>query len=351
MASRRPIDDNHFRFFAQDLEKTIAHYEQIPDAERVVRQRNQIETLVKLETEFRKTLIKHPWGPSVYREFVRFICDERRNILAARPYFRERQTVFAAKISKALKKRQEKILYRFHFNYQFVLFVLTCRRWHENKIGGKIVALAAQIKDLRTAMIELNMPLAISRARIFWGRTPTAQLSYMDLVQIAAEGLMSGIDKFVLPHGAAFRHMVIGRMIGNLIEQYSETLIHFRPLDKKKIYRANKLASRLGEHPDWEAVVETVNKDVEPAHWTTAAEIVDLMAASSTVSCDAPVKSGNGDGDVDLEALPIDGFRAPESTHPDVRMEQAEAFSVMSSAIQQLSTVEKKLLRMRGVSL
>jgi DNA-directed RNA polymerase specialized sigma subunit len=350
MKARRPMDDDHFRQFARTLEATIARYGDIPDDDLVKLQRSQVERLVALETEFRRTLIRHPWGPAVYRDFVRLICDRKRNILAARPYFRERQTVFTASISKCLKKRHDKGLYQFHFNYEFILFVMGAKRWHDNHIGGKIVTLARQIRDLRWELVEMNMPLAISRARIFWSRTPKAQLSYMDLVQITSMGLMAGIDKFCLPYSPAFRHTVIGRMIGNLIEQYSETLVHFYPTDKRKIYRANKVANKYGENPDYEKIAEDVNKDVDPGHRTTGVEIADLMAASSTVSSDSPLQGG-GDSDESLEMLPLDLFRADESTHPDVRVERQEALDVMSKAIPDLPLVERKLLRLKGVAL
>jgi DNA-directed RNA polymerase specialized sigma subunit len=43
----------------------------------------------------------------------------------------------------------------------------------------------------------------------------------MDLVQIAVEGLISAVDKFVLPFSRAFRAVAIGRITGNFITSYS----------------------------------------------------------------------------------------------------------------------------------
>lgn len=341
-------DDNHFRNFAGNLERAIDKYADLPEEDLLARQKRQVETLVALEKEFRRTLIKHPWGPGTYKAFVRFICDERRNILAARPFFRERQNIFTEQISKALKKRAEKSLYRFHFNFQFVIFVLAEYKWPR---GGKIATLARQIAQLRTELVEMNMPLAISRARIFWSRTPKAQLSYMDLVQISCEGLMSAVDKFCLPYSRVFRAVAIGRMTGNFIEQYSETLVHFYPVDKRKIYRANKLLSRgNAEQPDMEKLSEGVNSDVDPNHQTNPSEIADLLAAASSVSADSPMPNQRAQNP-DAESFPLDSFRADESTHPDVRFEQAEALNVLERAIPDLPMLERKLLRMRGVSL
>lgn len=344
---RPHIDDNHFRQFAVNLENAIDKYGDLSEETLVERQRRQVESLVALEKEFRQTLIHHPWGAGAYKAFVRLICEEKRNILAARPFFRERQPVFTAQISKALKKRAYKSLYKFHFNYQFIRFVLGVYRWHPN---SKIVNLGKEITRLRTELVEMNMPLAISRARIFWSRTPKAQLTYMDLVQISCEGLMSAVDKFCLPYTPAFRAVAIGRMTGNFIENYSETLVHFFPVDKRKIYRANKLANRLSktsEGLDYEALAEAVNDGVDDNHKTNPSEIADLMAASSCVSSDTT--SPGAEGEVDVPPA-VERFQAPESTQPDVRYEQAEAMSRLETAFHQLSLMDQKLLRLKGVS-
>jgi DNA-directed RNA polymerase specialized sigma subunit len=372
--SPRRQDDNHFRNFAGGLEQAIAKYGETPEGELIIRQRAQVEKLVSLEKEFRRTLISHYQGPAVYKAFVKYIRDVRRNTLDARPFFRERQKIFTKSISKALERRADKSLYRFHFNYQFVLFALKSQKWRPN---SKVVQLAKQIRQIRTELIEMNMPLAISRARIFWSRTPKAHLSYMDLIQISSEGLMSAVDKFCLPYSTAFRDVAIGRMVGNFIEQYSETMIHFFPKDKRKIYRANKIMRLFGENPDWEKIMVIVNKEVDISkvirlygktqdwalvidelgkepdtnHKIGPDEIANLMAASSTVSADAPLPGQENEVDIDDSRLPLDGFRAPEDTHPDVRVEMSEALTVMGRAIHELALKDRKLLKMKGVSL
>lgn len=337
-------NDYHFKQFAVSLEKAIEKYGDLSEETLLERQKRQIETLVDLEKKFRKTLINHDWGGKIYKEFVEFICNN--NILAARPYFRERQSVFTNEISKALKNRSDKSLYKFHFNFNFVQWVLKQRKWRSRK-GGPIATLADQISELRQELVEMNMPLAISRARIFWSRTPKAQLEYMDLVQIASEGLMSAIDKFVLPYSKVFRSVAIGRMVGNFIEQYSETLVHFYPVDKRKIYRANKLIHKFGENVDFDKLADQINDGVEDEHKTTATEIASLMAAASTVSADAtPPDSGDGEDQLDSQ---IERFASEKALQPDEQVEQAEAMLSLSWAIGHLTVVERKLIRMKGV--
>ena len=342
-------DESHFRVFATNLEAAIARYENLPEESRLQRQRRQLKLLVGLEAKFRKTLIKHPWGPSVYRSFMDHILKEKRNILAARPFFRERQETFAKQISKALKRKSDKGLYRFRFNYSFVLFAMGCHRWPG---GGKIAKLAKQIYNIRMEIMEMNLPLAISQTRIFWSNTPKSHLSYMDLIQVHCVGLLVAIDKFVPPvlkdmteqeeleAYRKFRAVAIGRMIGDRIEQYSETLIHYWPVDKRKIYRANKARRMFGE--DYEKIAEFVNDGVDDkAHHTTPDEVSKLLASASTVS---------GDVSLDPEGeTTLDRYEADAESRPDLQVEEMDAIVQMRQRYRDLLMVEQKLLRMKGI--
>lgn len=341
------IDDEHFRQFAVRLEEQIDKYGITPGDEKFLEyQKSQVERLVALEEQFRLTLISHWQGSAIYKAFIRYIRDERGNILDARPYFRERQPVFTKKISKALEDRADKSLYKFHVNYRFVQFALSVRTFGKK---SKLNKLAREIEKVRTELIEMNMPLAISRVRIFWSRTPQSHLSYMDLVQIACEGLMSAIDKFCLPFSKVFRSVAIGRIVGNFIEEYSETLVHFFPRDKRNIYRANKLIHKFAGNVDYEALAAEVNVGVEPTHRTTASEIADLMAAASCVSADdkGPPEHVSAGGAPDS---PITNYAAPEMDQPDVAFEHREAMAALQRAILQLPLWDQKLLALKGVS-
>lgn len=346
------LDDDHFKNFAVTLEHSIGRCGETKDWFK--RQKEQVEQLISLEVQFRKLLVRSTYGKRMYSKFVKFICEEQKNILDARPFFRVRQEVFAAEISKALKARRVRDLYRFPVNYRFILFVMNARPW-----GAKspFSVLAAEITRLRQEIVVMNMPLAINRARLFFSRTPKSHLSQMDLIQIASEGLMSGIDKYT-PHGRGvvtkqFRGTAIGRMGGNFIEEYSETLLHFYPVDKRKLYRANKAIGRHAGSIDYEKLAESVNEGpkkigqtpiaLEEVHKTTPDEIADLMAAASTVSSDSALPS-----DPDAPE-PIERFAAPESTRPDVQVEEKDAMDLMARAYADLTVFEQKLLRLKGV--
>lgn len=353
-------DLGHFKKFANDLEKRIASYNE-PDANAYDLQKRQMEELVALEDEFRRTLIDHRWGRATYKAFVEFIRDDRRNILDARPYFRARKELFTDSISPALKSRSEIQLFPFPINYQFIAFVMRTKGWHKAGLGQPIVRIHEKIKKLRLEIVEMNMPLAINRARIFQ-RHRRAHLTHMDLVQIACSGLMDAVDKFTLPFRKSFRGVIIGRIVGNFIEENSKTTLHFYPVDRRKIYRANKANSRLsGEALDFDKLAEVVNKktthrfsqdeeqvlaeDVKEVQKTDGAELAGLLSASGCLSLDSPPEEDDKDA--------RHGNRwdvAPESSRPDVQAEASEVMERVTAAIATLSIFERKLLRLKGVS-
>jgi DNA-directed RNA polymerase specialized sigma subunit len=333
-------DDTFFRQFAISLERAIGRYGDIENFNK--RQQQQLKQLIALEDQFRHTLIKHSLGERMYKAFVRYINVYKHNILAARPFFRERQKIFTRSISKALKTGDIVRLHKFRFNFTFIQFVLGSYPWKPN---SKIVRIAREIVKLRWELVTLNLPLAISRARIFFSRTPRSHLEYMDFIDIACEGLMNAIDKYVpSAEAGAFPSVAIQRMTGNFIEEYSETKIHFYPVDKRKIYRANKILGRNNEIPI-EELVEKVNLGVEKSGTTNSDELTGLLSAQSCLSIEVNVHDGE-------ESVRIEErFEAPRETQPDVLCEQRSVFNSLSHAVSQLSLLEQKILKLRGVSL
>lgn len=354
--------DEHFRSFARILEEEIAKYEHDDDGDLLKRQKRQVENLIRLERQFRLALSKHSWGYPIYQAFMARITDPKDkggsgNVLASRPYFRERQEVCIGPICQAIKRRDVKKLQKFHINSLFVQFVMKQKRWAP---GSKVTKLARAIQKQRDELVVSNMPLAISQARLFWGKAarmdPNQALSYMDFVQLASEGLMSAIDKYVLPFSSTFRSTIVQWCVGNFIEANSSTLVHFYPKDKKKLYHANKHVKRLSvDDSDDERhhkLAEKINSGVKASHRTNAEEIAQLMAAASVVSADAEPpgneeRSRGGSGAVGSH---LDRASTDPEHQPDNRYQDHEAHSRLHEAIQLLTPWERKVLRLRGVS-
>lgn len=332
--------DSHFIQFAESLSAAIKFLESKDSAEFLERQKHQVEELGGLETRFRTALRVLPKGREAYEAFITFIRDDCHNILDARPYFRERQTVFTPQITDALKARDASALMRFSINYRFVRFAMAAVDWEAD---SEVLRLGRAIEKVRTELVVLNMPLAIARARIFYSKTPRSHLDLMDLVQIACIGLMSGIDKFVLPYTRMFRGVAIGRMVGDFIEQYSATMVHLYPSDKRILYNVNKITGRSDE-VDLEFVAERVNQLLEPARKTTASEVADLMSAASCVSMEATASDEEGAVRV------ADAVAAPVTWQPDYIVERQETMKSVLDAIDGLNPFERKLLKLKGVN-
>jgi len=392
--SLRGLMIKHEQYLHNDLDQTPEEHDQFL----LSVQKEQVVTLLQLEREFRLLLISSGIAEEVYSAFIRFIRDDKRNILVARPFFRERQGVFTARVSPALEKRDPAALVGFNFNANFIQFAIKSRRWTEQSenllkkkfhwwspipataaastpLAGeeRMIELVVLIFALRTLMVECNLPLVVDWAKRFAQKTQESHLSRMDMVSIAAEGWLAAIDKleisvesengpvpwqgtdnpnFSKEPGSVLRSVGIGRMTGNLIDSYSGTLIHFWPSDRRKLYRANKHRGSVDARMDWygiesldfEQLAAAVNVDdkngglVEEMNQTDPVEIADIVAASSCVS---PSVDEHGN---DLMS------QFPDNNRPDVEYEDREVWSKILLEIPNLSLIERKLLSLKGIS-
>lgn len=160
----------------------------------------------------------------------------------------------------------------------------------------------------------------------------------MDIVQIAIEGLLTAIDKFVPPFSRVFRSVIIGRLTGGLIADYSQTMLHFFPSDKKTIYRANK-ARRHSE--SIEVITDELNAQETPgAHLHTVGEVQEILSASSHISLFAAQ-------DDDETASLINHYATHDSQRPDAQVEELEATTKVMSIMNDLPLFEQKLLKLK----
>jgi DNA-directed RNA polymerase specialized sigma subunit len=335
------IDDSgHFQGFTKVVERAIAKYGHLKTEDMTALQCKQVEQLARLEVEFRKALIKDPNGEAAYLAFISFVLDDKKNILSARPYFRCRRSYFASHVSKAIRKRNVQVLQRYWVNYHFINFVT--KKFH---FGEDVLRTVRRIKEARQKLVIMNIPLVISRANIFWSRTPKSHLSFMDMVQVGVEGLIAAIDKYCGEYSKVYRSVVIGRCVGNLIESYSSTMLHFYPADKRKIYRANKFKSRH-VHGDYD--IDDLVNEVSKAegNGTNIEEISSLMAAATMVSADSTIQSDAGESTVTDS---ISRYAAPEENRPDLQVEAKETHDLMQRVIESLSLLDRKLLRLKGL--
>lgn len=309
-------------------------------------QQQQVEELVAAERMFHETILSYKMSTELYKRFIQLIRITNNNILSARPYFREVSDIFSNDITPALKDKNPEALKRFAINFHFVKF--TKDHW----IGlwpKKVEALFKRVERARTVLIENNMPLAINQAKRFYRKTPKAHLTFMDMIEISSMGLAAGIDKYVGEYKKNYIGVAIGRIVGNLIDAYSETTMHFYPSDRRVLYRANSIRGRQGI-TDIEELTKKVNESfiVDKAEGRTSpnavtvSELSRLLAAAATISAD----SNSGE-----EGYGVYQFAADERETPEEALSNKEQYSEITKFARKLPILQQKILRLKGISI
>jgi len=315
-------------------------------------QKEQVEGLIKLEKKFRKEILKHRVQTrEIYFQFIRMIVGENRNILSARPYFREKSGTFNTHIAPAIRGADIWALSRFHFNFMFMLFVK--EHW-KGAFPPEVAKLYKETENARRILIENNMPLAINRAKLFFRKVPRSQLDLMDIIGIAAQGLINGVDKYVGKYTKVFRSVCIGRMTGDIIENYSDTVIRFYTNDRQVLYRANSLRYRL-KVEDIKELTKAVNKSfaedrkngVKVPADVTVEQLSDIMSAASMFSLDHPYGDSDSDAEITLGDDYFQNNYDPESSPEDFLIHK-EKYDKVKEAIESLPLINQKILMMKG---
>lgn len=310
-------------------------------------QQQQVEELMDAEKKFKATILLYRQAGEIYKKFLQRVCIQNKNILSARPYFRESGVTFSKKITPSIKASDIATLQTFDINYQFIKFI------KDSWLGPfpkRAEQLYQRVHVARTILLENNMPLAINRAKLFYRSTPKSHLTLMDLIEICGMGLASGIDKYVGVYTTVFRSVCIGRMVGNMIDSYSETMLHFYPSDKRILYKANSIRGRQGID-DMVELTKAVNdsfaqdeKDGKsiPKKNITVSELSSLMSAASTVSADATVNN---------EGFGVYQFTADSAPDSETVLIERESTLRMLSIAKNLPILEKKVLRLKGLKI
>lgn len=324
-------------------------------------QEQQVEELLDAERKFKEAVLRYRQATEVYKMFLQKVCVENKNILSARPYFRETATTFSSKITPAIKAASAKeninnridvkagieTLKTFDINYQLIKFI---RESWRGPFPKKAEELYQRVHKAREILIENNMPLAINRAKLFYRKVPKSHLSLMDMISISSLGLAAGIDKYCGKYTPVFRSVCIGRMVGNLIDAYSETTLHFYPSDKRILYKANSIRGRQGIeeiHALTKAVNDSFAQDKAegksiPKENISVSELSYLMSAASTVSSDATVND---------EGFGVYHFTEDETVDIEGSLIERESILWMVNLAKSLPIIHRKILRLKGLKL
>jgi DNA-directed RNA polymerase specialized sigma subunit len=342
---KRPRDREFQELAAQVNNAIIANDGLIGD------QKDQVELLYSLENKFKYTIQRYQQTHDIYKEFVSFIRNENGNILSARPYFREKSDVFSKKITKAIKNSDIESLMTFNVNFQLINFIV--KKW-KGQLPERARGYYEDFLEARRILIENNLPLAINRAKLFYRKTPKSHLTLLDLIDICTYGLISGIDKYEGAYSKVWRSVCIGRMVGYMIDEYSKTFLRMYPTDKKILYRANALKYRLKIEDITEltkAVNESFEKDKEegkavPPLPIKEVHIRTLLNGSSYVSADTKVG-----GDEEGEGVSVYDYSPDPTQNIEEAAIQRNLMQQIIAASDQLTLMEKKIIRLKGVNI
>lgn len=343
MKQSKKFKDSHDPAFSVLAKEVAVAIERNKDG---TTQKQQFEELVSAERLFKETVLSYRISTEIFKRFVLLIRVTNNNILSARPYFRESSETFSSKITPALKTKDPEALKNFDINFHFVKF---CKDHWVGLWPKKLEALYKRVERARVVLVENNMPLAINRAKIFFRKTPKGHLSFTDLVEVSAMGICAGIDKYTGDYKKNFVGVLIGRAVGNLIDAYSETIMHFYPGDRRILYRANSIRGRQGIQ-DIVELTKAVNDSfaADLAEGKTAPKAVDvnelsnLMAAASIVSAD----SNSGE-----EGYGVYDFTACNSENAEQTLGKKQQVSQMARLARKLPLINQKVLRLKGIEI
>jgi hypothetical protein len=313
-------------------------------------QEDQVNSLMKLEVKFKNAVWRYRFQTKeIYKKFVLMVVAKNRNILSARPYFRERSDVFNAHIAPIIRSGDVVLLKKFNINYALIKYI------KDNWLGpfpADAQVLYDKVTEKRRIIIENNIPLAINKAKVFWNKVPQAHLALNDLIGIACLGLINGIDKWVGAYDKKIRGMWIGRMTGDLIVDCSETLIHFYPSDKGVLYRAKSLGHRY-QIDDPKTLAYILNKSFEEdkaegrkpyrENSIKSDEVGLILGAGGTVSADMELSTP----DQKSKTRMVDMFTKNEEETEEERFIQREALMSVARHIKKLPIIHQKVIKLK----
>lgn len=302
-----------------------------------------LHELVETEMAFRRLLLSDKKGDELYKKFIKFIMFEKRNMISARVYFRERQDAFDEILSEAFRNGRTAPIKRLAINYSFASWAMA------NYRGPKRRALAPiyrRMGKIRRTLHENNLPLVLNRVKRFWYKVPEVHLEYMDHIQAASEGLLTAIDKYSIGE-SKFVSVAIGRITLNLLTDQNATMLKMSPREKRIQYRANMAKNELGTSDINDPRVLAFVR--EKFRGVTLRELIDINNASSVPKTLAPTTSSDNhdeEAQSDLQSEDRAIYMAQEQEDVVEHAEKAEQLAAVREALKHLSVLERKIVRL-----
>lgn len=340
----KKINDPVFYNLANDVAKILnknSNGKKLNKKEFTKKQKAQVERMMELEEIFRKTINSYKQSDKIYYKFLIYIKIEKGNILMARPFFRENSKTFGKDVSPAFKEDNIQKIKQFHINYKFILFVI--ENWKGN-IPTRAMDAWEEHQEVRRQIIENSMPMAINEAMKFYKAVPKNHTTLMDIINASVTGLCIGVDKWVGPFRTVFRSVCLSRMKSNIMDVYNQTFLHYYPSDKKIIYKSNLLKSRE-KIKDPKKLLNAINNYLEENNDKRTLknhELQDLLNGSDLESIETNATE---------EGFTIYDTYIDENNDTEKNTEKLDCLKKALVECQKLLTIERKIIRLKGVDL
>lgn len=185
-------------------------------------------------------------------------------------------------------------------------------------------------KAVRNALIENYMYVAEILAKKFSGRG----VDYDDLVQIASEGLIAGVEKFNPDLGYMFTTYVTPTITG-LIRNYFRDYSHSVRVPRKLYALHSKVREAVNTYYQKNGVKPTVKQLSEILN-ESEESILEAMESRTPIALDATVKNDDGE-------TPVYDFIADDNN----TFENFEDREALRTEISKLSEIERKVVSLR----
>ena len=312
-------------------------------------QKAQVEKLMKLEKKFQTNIRKYSKTITVYQKFINHVIYVHGNILNSQSYFREKKNSLNKGISPAIKNSDIAKLMNFRINFQMIQFI---RNNWESPLPKDLEKTFQEIKETRNILIENNLPLAINRAKIFYRKNNSVHnLTLLDLINICTMGLAIGVDKYVGNYTKVWRSVSIGRMVGFMIEECSQTFLRMYPTDRKILYRTNSLQFKLNiENIEdlTKAVNESFYEDQENGKPVPSLPISEMHIKTLLNGLSYSSVYVNDDSDEEISNL-YDQTSSGDNVEEIV--DYKRNMETISENFNELNVLERKVIRLKGVQI
>lgn len=326
--------DDIFKMYLNDLSRSKDQI-LLNDPKEVLK---KIKKISRLEKQFNKLLNSSKQGQEVYLDFCRMINVHFKNVLYARSYFRIREDQFKTRINPLITKNEYKKIYSLPLNYKFCVYALKNVKNISTAHSQTLHTMLSDMTELRNKVIIGYTYLAVSRAKVFFNNNTFKGNELSDFIQSANEALVESVDKFdVKANKSNFHNVAFGKIFANLLvlqHSYNSASSLGSSGIKQLAQILNKM-KQLNNNATTKELSEMLNVAEE--------EINLLLNSSKYIDLDAFV-GNDANGSFVKDRFSIDDGQA---AYKDTEL--TDFNKKANIAVNDLSIIEKKILKLKGV--